>query len=633
MTANEEGFVAEATEQRGAASTYARPIPLIGDRTTALERRADPAGWALNDDEIEVLDRTIRARRDIRRFRPDDVAPELVREVLVAAHNAPSVGLSQPWRFVIVRDLATRQAAAAMADRNRLRQAAMLDPESARQLLALQLEGLREAPVGIVVGCDRRAPAAGVLGRATMPDADLWSCACAIQNLWLAARARGLGVGWVTLFEPAELAALVGFPEGVVPLGWLCLGYPDERPPAPGLERRGWSSRLGLDEVVMHERWPEQREVLPPVSRLAERPPTEGTDRPDTSGVADRRKLTVTSRTPTEVRDRRDDHLAPPDGLGLLDQQLDRVERFVSADDPRAAGGGALVVAIGDHPVADLGVTAYSRSVTAELLRASLAGESIGARIAQVCGLRFECVDAGVASGDLVTTDALTEAAASQLVDRGRELGRELAVHGLVGVGEAGVGNTTIAAALAVAIGGLAVEEAVGLGAGSDSSIVATKRWVVEQATARVGRRDAMGLLCGLGGPEIAVLVGVILGVVDSAAVAVLDGMVTTAAALVAVELHPGAVEHLVAGQRSNERGHARLLRDLGLESLLDWRLRSGEGVGAAVATRLLLDGLRLRQLAPRTARCADGSAEPRPGTGHWTVGDNAPDEPQPRSS
>lgn len=185
-----------------------------------------------------------------------------------AAHAAPSVGHSQPWRFLVVDDAAVRERAAVMADAERIAQAAQLDPESGQRLLDLQLEGIREAPLGVVVCCDRRTPAAGVLGRATFPDADVWSCACAIENLWLAARAEGLGVGWVTLFQPAELAALLGLPEGVVTLGWLCVGWPDERPPAPGLERAGWSKRAPLDSVVVRNRWPGGVGAEVPVSRL-----------------------------------------------------------------------------------------------------------------------------------------------------------------------------------------------------------------------------------------------------------------------------------------------------------------------------------------------------------------------------
>src|SRR6202007_1024114 len=129
--------------------------------------------------------------------------------------------------FVVVRDPAQRERAAWMADQQRLGQAAQLEPESARHLLDLDLEGIREAPLGVVVCCDRRTPAAGVLGRATFVDADMWSCGGAIQTLWLAARAEGLGVGWVTLLVPEELADLVGAPDGVATLGWLCLGWPD----------------------------------------------------------------------------------------------------------------------------------------------------------------------------------------------------------------------------------------------------------------------------------------------------------------------------------------------------------------------------------------------------------------------
>ncbi len=282
--------------------TWNRPVPLVGDTTSAAERAAEVGAWAFPEDEREALYAVVGARRDIRRYRPDPLDPALVHRVLAAAHQAPSVGHSQPWRFVLVADPATRDRAARMADEQRLRQARQMEPESARRLLDLQLEGIREAPLGVVVTCDRRTPAGGVLGRATFPDADLWSCACAIQNLWLAARAEGLGVGWVTLFDPAELEALVGVPEGVVTLGWLCLGWPDERPPAPGLERAGWSRRQPVEQVVLHERW---QEVSPaPVSHLRS---------PRNEAVVG-------------ARDRSDELLTTPGSLGLLDRCVDRVE-------------------------------------------------------------------------------------------------------------------------------------------------------------------------------------------------------------------------------------------------------------------------------------------------------------------
>ena len=151
--------------------------------------------WALPAATRDALHEVIGVRRDIRRFRPDPVPADVLERVLRAGHAAPSVGHSQPWRFLVVDDAELRTRAAVMADSARLAQASQLDGDSARRLLDLQLEGIREAPLGVVVCCDRRAPAAGVLGRATFPDADVWSCACAVENLWLAARAEGLGLG------------------------------------------------------------------------------------------------------------------------------------------------------------------------------------------------------------------------------------------------------------------------------------------------------------------------------------------------------------------------------------------------------------------------------------------------------
>ena len=352
---------------------WERPVPVIGDVTAASQRSADPSGWAFPAAERGALYDVIRARRDVRRFRPDDVPAPVLTRILSAAHAAPSVGHSQPWRFIVVRDAARRERAALLADRERLRQAAQMEPDAARRLLDLQLEGIREAPLGVVVCCDRRTAAAGVLGRATFPDADMWSCAAAIQNLWLAARAEGLGLGWVTLFQPDDLADLVGLPDGVVTLGWLCVGWPDERPPAPGLERAGWSSRMPIDDVVFLDAWRET--TAPPRSHAGA-----GTLRaPDQAAVVG-------------AHDAADRLLTPPGSLGILDRAVDRIVALGRGDDDR----GTLVLAAADHPVAMLGVSAYRPDVTREVLAAAAAGTAIGVRAAAATGLGVRLVDAGV---------------------------------------------------------------------------------------------------------------------------------------------------------------------------------------------------------------------------------------------
>lgn len=561
---------------------WPRPVPLIGDPTSAAERSAQPAAWRLSDEHRRGLYEVIHTRRDVRRFRPDPIHGDLVRRILEAAHAAPSVGHSQPWRFILVTDAPTRERAAWIADQERLTQAAQLTPTAGQHMLDLQLEGIREAPMGIVVCCDRRAAAAGVLGRRTFPDTDLWSCACAIENLWLAARAEGLGVGWVTLFPPEDLAALLALPADVVPLGWLCIGWPDERPPAPGLERAGWSERLQLDDVVVRERWPTTVDgPAPPVSKLRA---------PDQDAVV-------------AARDAADTLLTPLGSLGVLDRAIDRVVALGHAD----LSGGTLVLAGGRHPVTELGVSAFSTTVTDEVLDAARSGRALGAIAATSAGLRIVVIDGGSSTGNLRDADALDPTAVGVLIDQGIIVGQEAASRGLVALGEVGIGNTTVAAALAAVLLGLAADQVVGLGAAADTAIVDRKRQVIAQSLHRSrqahGERvtEPLTALACLGGPEFALLTGVSLGAAERGAPIILDGLATSVAALLAVLIEPAVAAHLIAGQRSREAAHGAVLVRLGLEPLLDLRFRAGEGAGACLAANLLLHAVRIRLRTART--------------------------------
>lgn len=575
----------------GSGGAWPRPVPLIGDPSAASERAGDPTGWALGPEVRAALTTALAARRDVRRYRPDPVPSELLDEVLTAGHQAPSVGHSQPWRFLVVREAATRDRAVLLSDRERLRQAEQLTPDRRARLLDLQLEGIREAPVGIVVACDRRTPAAGVLGRASFGDADLWSCACAIENMWLAARAAGLGMGWVTLFQPAELGELLHLPPGVETLGWLCLGWPDERPPEPGLQRVGWSERLSLDQVVMSERWPEDDQAPPPSHLAPNFQPSPQIAAPAAGAVV-------------AARDSGDRLLTAPGSLGVLDTVVNRVLALGQGE----VSGGTLALVFGQHPVTALGVSAYPDSVSADVYAATGAGESLAAVTAAATGLAIRSVWATALSkqGDLVRMDALAPDDTSRLLAEGTELGRLLGADGLVCLGEVGVGNTTVAAALAGVLLGLPATDVVGLGVGADAAMLERKRQVVDAATERArgqyGNRldEPDVLLSALGGPEFAMLTGVVLGVAAAGAVVVLDGLATSVAATLAVRQQPGLQAHLVAGQRSRERAHGLVLTELGLEPLLELRLRSGEGVGACLGAQLLLTGLRMRRTAGR---------------------------------
>ena len=206
--------------------------------------------------ERQAVYRAIETRRDVRdQFLPDPLPDDLVGRLLGAAHSAPSVGFMQPWNFVLVRDTGVREAAWRAFSRANDEAALMFDGERRDTYRALKLEGIRKAPLSICVTCDPDRAGSVVLGRTHNPRMDAFSTVCAVQNLWLAARAEGVGVGWVSIFHDADIRALLGIPERIEIIAWLCLGFVDELYREPELAVKGWRQRLPLDELVFHDRW------------------------------------------------------------------------------------------------------------------------------------------------------------------------------------------------------------------------------------------------------------------------------------------------------------------------------------------------------------------------------------------
>lgn len=197
--------------------------------------------------------RAIAERRDMRHFSGGEVAPELLARLLEAAHQAPSVGLMQPWRFIRIRRAELRSAIAGLVERERVLTAEALG-ERGREFMQLKVEGIKGCAELLVVALmDGREP--HVFGRRTMPQMDLASTACAIQNLWLAARAEGLGMGWVSLFDPQALAELLKMPTGAEPVAVICLGPVDEFYPTPMLVLEGWTQPRPLGELLFDNEW------------------------------------------------------------------------------------------------------------------------------------------------------------------------------------------------------------------------------------------------------------------------------------------------------------------------------------------------------------------------------------------
>lgn len=209
-------------------------------------------------EQIDALYRVIRERRDMRHFLPDPVEPALLERLLQAAHHAPSVGFMQPWRFIRIADRAVRQAIHALVEQERVATAQALGQRE-DEFMRLKVEGILECGEVLVAALmDHRE--AHVFGRRTLPQMDLASLSCALQNMWLAARAEGLGMGWVSLFDPPALARLLQMPAGAEPVAVLCLGHVPAFYERPMLEQEQWATRQSLADLVYQDRWPAQGE-------------------------------------------------------------------------------------------------------------------------------------------------------------------------------------------------------------------------------------------------------------------------------------------------------------------------------------------------------------------------------------
>ena len=209
-----------------------------------------------SDEERRGVYRAIYERRDVRsQFLPDLVPDDVLCRILDAAHHAPSVGFMQPWDFLVIRDASIRREVYLNFDRASRRAAEAYQGEQRKLYDSLKLAGIIDAPVNICVTCDHARPKGNGLGRQTDPAVDLYSTVCAVQNLWLAARAESLGVGWVSILDLEQLKSTLGIPPALTPVAYLCVGYVSEFRQQPDLEEKGWETRSDVASVMHFDRW------------------------------------------------------------------------------------------------------------------------------------------------------------------------------------------------------------------------------------------------------------------------------------------------------------------------------------------------------------------------------------------
>ena len=218
----------------------------------------------MNDDFTEAekngFYKAIYSRRDVRsHFISKPIPDETLTKILHAAHHAPSVGFSQPWNFILIKDDSTKRKIKESFELEKKRSAELIEDPKKSKYLSFKLEGILESPINLCVTYDPTKFGPFVIGRSSIPEAGLYSVCCAIQNLWLAARTEGIGLGWVSILSNETLKENLELPEHVVPVAYLCLGYVDDFAEKPDLETAGWLPRLDLKDVVYFEKWNDQQ--------------------------------------------------------------------------------------------------------------------------------------------------------------------------------------------------------------------------------------------------------------------------------------------------------------------------------------------------------------------------------------
>ncbi len=213
-----------------------------------------------SDEEKNGLYKAIYSRRDVRsHFTSDPIEDEVLTRILNAAHHAPSVGFSQPWNFILIKDNETRNKIKESFEIERKRSSKLVDEPKRSKYLSFKLEGILDSPVNVCVTYDPSRFGPFVIGRSSIPDTGLYSVCCAIQNLWLAARTEGIGLGWVSILSNEILKKQLQLPEHILPIAYLCLGHVNEFAKKPDLETAGWLDRLELKDVVFYEKWEQKQ--------------------------------------------------------------------------------------------------------------------------------------------------------------------------------------------------------------------------------------------------------------------------------------------------------------------------------------------------------------------------------------
>ncbi|MDH5654640.1 MAG: nicotinate-nucleotide--dimethylbenzimidazole phosphoribosyltransferase [Spirochaetia bacterium] len=512
--------------------------------TKYLKRNA--CSVQFSDEEKRGVYRSIYERRDIRSYLPDEIPDEILFKILDAAHNAPSVGFMQPWNFILIHERKIRETVYENFRSVNQKASEQYSGDQNLKYRSLKLQGILDAPLNILVTCDTRRGGEHVLGRYTIKDTDLYSTCLAVENLWLSARAEGIGIGWMSLYEPEALSVIFNLPEGVIPVAYLTAGYAAEFPEEPMLSTVGWRKRMDLKDVIYDHLWgkslnadasntnalnhakgnrdanllssseeTESRKVYHVSHQqeneieeiLSENIQTENTgqfhDQSEKTEAFQKRDLPETIPLSDvsgfkSSAERLNQLIKPEGSLGFLETCIIKLAEIQKTSVPKLNKKSLLLFA-GDHGITEEGVSAYDKEITARMVYQFLSGGGTVNSIARQNQIDLYIADMGVdhdfqdAEGlihekiargteNFAMKSAMSEEQAFRAIEAGGRTVKNIKLPDILCLGEMGIGNTTTAAALACAVLKKSPEEIAGRGTGIGPETFKNKIKTIQKA-------------------------------------------------------------------------------------------------------------------------------------------------------
>jgi len=543
------------------------------------------------------LQEVINKRRDTRHFQHDEVPEHILNAALEAAHKAPSVGLTEAARFYIIRKKELRQKVYELFVKKQQHTfTEICDDEKLNKYKQLKLEGILEAPLGLIITTDfsvLKGFAIGVTGTASTLE---WSSVCALQNLWLSLTENGYSLGWVSIVDYNGLSGLLNLPSHEKALGYFCIGKPaTDYDKQPMLQQQNWKQK-NIRPVIK-----EIEVFYPLLSMPIEISKDKAVPVPATD-IKDAIQFAIDNKT------------KPKGSLGLLEQVAFRVAEIQHTISPRIINPHIIVFAA-DHGIAKSGlVNPYPQEVTTQMVNNFLDG---GAAINVFCNqnnIKIKIADAGVCTywqntdrykelihakvgygtKNYLEEDAMTDREAVYAIEKGKEILLQVVATGCntIGFGEMGIGNSSSAALIMSSILKLPLAACAGKGTGTNSEQLKTKTAILEKVF-QLHQLDTLSdnpieLLRKIGGFEIAMMAGAYLEAARQKMIIVIDGFIATAALLIAHKMNDAVLSNCIFAHTSGEQGHKKMLHYLQAKPLLQLEMRLGEGTGAAIAIPLI---------------------------------------------